>query len=537
MFKAIFINIISILISLSWVYGHSEKLCINTINADCDCSKPKSFQAPKWEFINNDIDESIQAYLKANVEFWIKKDKDLIKRSWCCFTNGDIKNALDLINELELKETTLVTSESLTEDCVKFIKELYNKGYTNEALKFAKSLLGQRTSADLRIIKYFFESEAFAIDFFRILGIEMCDVGYLIFEYLAIHLDRQQDAEKFANELLDVWLNETEESLSHFLANNNDNKRNRVIQGRLKFARRIHISYYNQLFEKYINLNEKDQESEFSLKNFIESKFKINIKKIHSEDKSDSIIDMIVSRLYLDYRSNKEDVVNPELIGQLIETMLCEVSKNNEICLNILHAIALHAKHNPSFIIYVYVINSLKDFDDFIDDTKHGMYDPVDGSISMNSINIRNNNNKFKASIIHEMTHKLMDMLYDNSSKPYRRDNNEAKVAYQEALNELEANLDIIKQSQKDVSGNDYDAIDSLLSVREQYESVTYLAEFIARYPEALAANHNNSKVKRLMQPLADYWDKYIQPDLEKYINENGCDSTFVSDYSCASKS
>lgn len=55
----------------------------------------------------------------------------------------------------------------------------------------------------------------------------------------------------------------------------------------------------------------------------------------------------------------------------------------------------------------------------------------------------------------------------------------------------------------------------------------------IARYPTIIATPevYNDPQVKEFLKPLADYWAQYVQPAIDRYINDNAAIDTFVFDW------
>lgn len=505
MIKYFFIKILFLIASFSCVYGESEyveRWTLETVinNASGSFTEPSDF------------------YIKKAA-----KDRDLIKKSRYCLTKGDIANAMVFAKQVYLlylaadKYFVLdVNCYGIEEEFVELVKEFYNRGYTNEALDLAKFIFN-RSSAELAIVEFFFKDEAFvgsAIDLLQTVAIERGDIGLLIFQYLGLKFGQPQESEKLAKELLEIWVNQNKESLNNYITE------------KLALAESIYSSdYYDQLLDKYLALNSNLTATRINA--FTEASLKLKSKKVHFRDRINSIPDMLGSRIRMDPRLSKRYDVSMESIQELFDTSIYEISKKSEMCFSILHAIALNAKSDSSFVIY------LHNPTDNILDKRLGAYDLLFHHII---IKVDINDIDFKGIVIHEMSHKLMNTLYANQAKPYRSDNNEAANAYQEAIKELEGKLDKIKEESNYLIKPKNVFLDiatqSLLNVRDSYYKEDHICEYIVRYPQSIAdETYNDPEVKELMRPLADYWNQYIQPDLEKYINENGGNSTFISDY------
>lgn len=69
-------------------------------------------------------------------------------------------------------------------------------------------------------------------------------------------------------------------------------------------------------------------------------------------------------------------------------------------------------------------------------------------------------------------------------------------------------------------------------AIKESYQESAFDSEAIVRLPELIVLGaYKNPKVQEFLKPIYDYWMKYIQPSIEKYINEHSEIDTFVSDW------
>lgn len=456
-------------------------------------------------------------------------NEKLIKNAKSFIDNNDKRNAINETNKVDL-DLMKKSNRNLEGDYVELIQKFYEKGYTKEAKEFAELLLDAYSDEEIRIIKLFFRDEAFvesAINLLTQVGFKDIDLRVDRIEYLAA-LGQYREAEKLANELLETWINK---DLMSFREN---------CKTLWRLASKIRSSYYYpQILKKCFAKNQLNENSYIEqVDRNIQNDQNIQ-KKIKSSDKILSIVDMLSSRLYIDPELGELYGVSVESIQQTIENMLYEVLKDNEIIFDILHALALYIKNDDPF----FSIDILVDKKNFKwigkQEVHSGAYIPLDGNIYIRKSFL--DSMGFKGTMIHEITHKLMDALYDNDSNPYRLDDIVAKAAYQNALHDLEKKLDILKReydynSKEEIkTGNKfYDhAIESLINVRnlKLYKDENYLREYIVRFPQSIAnGTYRDVKVQELMQPLADYWNQYIQPEINTYLDKNGGNDSFMSD-------
>ncbi len=522
---------------------------------------------------------------------------DLIKKARNCIAEDNIHNAVIFAKEVRISYFA-GPEDTVTEAFFELMKEMHDQGYTNEALELCEKLFAQFFHHIPEIITLFFKEKDFIDDAIQLLsrvdikssltqsniykamielelnkkaeqlanhwlersilednisldrefrwklylakkvnfnhrdqllqkyitikGIPNFADRLSAFNYL-IESGRGREAHELANKLLEIWIEEENNSRNHY-----------YLIDVLKLAIKINSDYYfNRLLEKYLIKNE---DCSSQIKDLIK---KSKLKRIHSDDKTNSIANMLGSKLYLDMHYEEMCGISPSSIRESIKKILCKLLKDNEITFNILHAIALNVNQISNFSIYLFddesnSLNNLSNNDNTM--TVVGTYSkwkerieimqPIDDSL------------EFKGTLIHEMSHKLMDILYDNFAKPYRQYNNEAKDAYQKAINKIKEKLEEIKKEYDYNSLNNIQTgnklynqvIQSLLNV-QKYDKNEHQCEYIVRYPQSIASgSYDNAKVKELMQPLADYWNEYIQPDIEIYISEHGGNSTFISE-------
>lgn len=418
-----------------------------------------------------------------------ERNKDLIKQSNCSFASGDIENAILLANQYVPLE---ISNNDLQEDFIELIKLfLKNESLTDHAIKLLKKV-----------------------------GIENPYIAAVGFDHLKFELDRIEEGESLAKELLKIWLQE-EKLISDINC-----------PSLIYMAKYIDSNhYYEKLLEKITHSKQMSDPAKNAMSQIYDKRVKQ--KKIKSKDKINSITSMLGNLLYFDPIFCENYNVPLETIQLLIETVLYETSKDNDIAFNILHAIALSTKNYP---FDIFISNQ-----DLIQNPNQpqsgGFYHLTTHDIAMQrGINIHNSL-AFKGTIIHEMAHKLMHILYNNGANPYSKNNSEIENIYKETIKQLESKLENIKEhfgrNRTDYysEGSFDQAIRSLLSVKEVYPEEDHLLEYIVRYPQSIAeGTYNDPEVKEIMQPLADFWNQYIEPDLQKYIKKHESNSTYISE-------
>lgn len=255
------------------------------------------------------------------------------------------------------------------------------------------------------------------------------------------------------------------------------------------------------------------------------------------KSKMNSITKIISQRIHIDYRMSEKYKVSPELIKQFIETLLYESLKDNDIVFDILYALALSIENDPVFGMYIFDkkmnLNNLMSNENLM----LGSY-----SEYHNTITISNDFNEiahFKGSLIHEITHKLMDVLYKNHTNPYRLTDSKAKNAYANLIKNLELKLNQLQKKYGDLNGDintgnelyDY-TIRCFMNIKKYSKTDQQICEYIVRYPQLIAAEkYGDKQVRELMQPLADYWNQYVLPDIRNYIDKHGRNTQFISSW------
>lgn len=147
--------------------------------------------------------------------------------------------------------------------------------------------------------------------------------------------------------------------------------------------------------------------------------------------------------------------------------------------------------------------------------------------VSLN-IDIRNGQ-YFDRVLVHEMGHYAMQILYENNCLPYGEGEDGKREEYRGVIKSLEENMDRGGRYMR--SRGYYRALEVLNQVRlgERYSVEDYESEYIVRYVEIVAGGYwGDREVRRLLAPLAGYWERYVRSDIEGYIRENAYRDGFV---------
>lgn len=121
----------------------------------------------------------------------------------------------------------------------------------------------------------------------------------------------------------------------------------------------------------------------------------------------------------------------------------------------------------------------------------------------------------FSETLMHEFTHLVMELIFDNDSSPYGKGGEEAKRVFEEGIREIEAMLE-----EKKDGGAFYRRMRrSFTRVRLGYKKDEYDSEYIARYVEAVITGEDE-EVRSVLRPIEDYWGEYIGPAIEAYVKK-----------------
>lgn len=159
---------------------------------------------------------------------------------------------------------------------------------------------------------------------------------------------------------------------------------------------------------------------------------------------------------------------------------------------------------------------------------------------------------QFQKSIFHEMTHKAIDRVFNNSCCPYFKDDLDAKKSYRESMRLVLVNLipfaypmDKIAELPFEQLVENYFTKEIVrlrflrLSTREPYLWYLYRSlkavlggsysiaaldfEFITNSTDGLLGVEGDSNYIKIIQPLLDYINKYVIPEMRDYVVKHPC--------------
>jgi hypothetical protein len=132
--------------------------------------------------------------------------------------------------------------------------------------------------------------------------------------------------------------------------------------------------------------------------------------------------------------------------------------------------------------------------------------------------------------LIHEISHFVMNILYNNFGLPYSSRNFSQKLEYDNAIKSLNTNLAAYKNDAdqnrlaqnlfSDMACTEIDIIYSNSLYDEKNGGGRKDPEFIVLYPQLLVLTKNDDNEKnvlRIMQPLHDFYEKHLLPDAKRY--------------------
>lgn len=251
----------------------------------------------------------------------------------------------------------------------------------------------------------------------------------------------------------------------------------------------------------------------------------------------------------------QQDALTIKDVRELLLKDLIKLSQEHEIVEQLLHATAIYLKKNPDARI------DFMKYDQVIASMLKGIYDYNEGQkfvgislTGMTTFSKYSMSKKWLETLIHELTHQLMQILYNNNAKPYKKEDLQRVDAYHSALGEtiiaLNQNQPLLHKDQKQktfkmnqgtmTTNQDYyiNRAYDVLDIMSTYDRSQYDAEYIVRLPqivtsrESCGANEDPKEdqqaVTKIFQPLTEYWNTYIKPDMEAYIAENIEHDNFV---------
>ncbi len=263
------------------------------------------------------------------------------------------------------------------------------------------------------------------------------------------------------------------------------------------------------------------------------------IKIIANMEQAHTNVEWLASHAFIQPLSQTNSFIKPiayALIYAIEYVFGCKFFKSSEInnffqpfeqyelLQDVLDVVALGFIDNPKFQII------------FCDMEKAGEEKSL-GAAGKNDILISSSLRKLsdvQATFIHEAWHYAMKRVFDNDYSPYGKLNLQAKKAYEQAIYKCLANIyKLLFQEDNTVSYNstyelgqaivnrtsevETDMVDSFLSVYENYPEKDEHSEFIVRYEQNIFAGYS-SELYVVIQPLRDYIELYVKPEMREYI-------------------
>ncbi|OAI50631.1 hypothetical protein AYO37_00940 [Opitutia bacterium SCGC AG-212-L18] len=312
-------------------------------------------------------------------------------------------------------------------------------------------------------------------------------------------------AEEYGNKMLEYWVSQSSETIS------------KDMDTKLRFAINIHSDYYyDELLENIKNKNEA-----YIVENY--SKYLTNF-PLNPNVEDISITDFLTHRAYVNQDFLNKYNISLEDARMLLEMDIYELLKENDIIFSILHATALHAKEDPYYKLHLFDEQPLGE-------DRVGGYLPALGIVDLSSMAL--GSYQMRQALAHEWTHLLMQILFDNKAAPFALKDEKAEIAWEQTTKLMWEQVDKAKAQNLDPSTPYGRAIKGYMSIKEYYPERAWASEVIARYPTIIATPeiYNNPQVKEFLKPVADYWNQYVQPAIDKYIKDRAAIDTFISDW------
>lgn len=355
--------------------------------------------------------------------------------------------------------------------------------------------------------------------------------------YYEIGIESPYLAEEFLNQLLvkkefcaakedtikiiEYWL----EKRSHDI--------NTYSRGLLKLAQRLDTDfYYTKILDKITG--------RWSLENV--NPFLLSFKSEFSEDNSQSLTEFLINRIKVNPIFLERYKVDMDTLRKMFEFELHELLSQDDLIFTIMHALALHGKENFSFSVKVFKSNKQND-----DILVGGEYNFITKGLNIyyDRISV-----ELRKTLIHEWTHQLMDILYNNMMLPYSKEDHEKKVEFNAAMqrvnklikcayghsNDSDEKFWLLSRtgSLSDSTGNEAlkSIFNKVVAIKYSYKEMNHAAEYIVMLPEMLSVKGlaEDPLAQTILQPIIDYWNKFIAPDIKNYIDKRANLDEFVSD-------
>ncbi|OAI50527.1 hypothetical protein AYO37_00985 [Opitutia bacterium SCGC AG-212-L18] len=268
--------------------------------------------------------------------------------------------------------------------------------------------------------------------------------------------------------------------------------------------------------------------------------------------------DALLSKTYLE-RELKIDILRAVDILKT-EQLLSEVVLVNELFDKLFESLqstkfsrlvsqlnALDALEHPRFSILFILLEEVIDRGEFNSRNTIRVYCRGTRVLNKEEIlsRINNNDNDLKRLLFHELIHRAMQ-IFGNNCKPYFKDDELAIKAYRDSMKQVLIN--IIRAAASDFVINldnlglnelvelCFGGNEEFLHINRVDEDVRLLInslhclfgvsysvkeldlEFITNVTDCIVLLKEDSECHKMIQPLMDYVDKYVIPEIEKYI-------------------
>lgn len=234
-----------------------------------------------------------------------------------------------------------------------------------------------------------------------------------------------------------------------------------------------------------------------------------------------SIVDYLAHRTYISQKYLDSQDISIERARMMLEVDLYELAKKSDILFSILHVIALHAKEDPRYKLDIFH----KEVDKFGQELE-GNYSPMTGQVTIVNPSLRSS--AARSFLAHEWTHQMMVVLFHNfGARPYADNDEAAKNAWKKVMKEV-----YVPSLRKNFGQSPYEKTRQTFGeIYSDYGEYFWDGEVIARFSQQIASgDYDDPAVQKFLEPIYNYWMKYIEPAIEKYIREHAAIDDFVSD-------
>lgn len=241
-----------------------------------------------------------------------------------------------------------------------------------------------------------------------------------------------------------------------------------------------------------------------------------NIKLIKGK-RDETVEESLLNRVYID-----QDLVVPGLVSMKdmevkVSGWIYHLKQRGGILEDILLAMCRYVERDPRFTIDLYTVTEGQLW------AQRGEY--VRGNCDYRyrrvGITVSVFEKIFGATLMHELVHMLMNVLYSNGGDPFCREcQGVRKEKLEGAYKKVEAMLVQVGGEEGLELRRTRDILNDVGSSL-QYENEDKYSEYVARYAEILAMGYEDDPtVRDLVKPLRDYWEEYIVPDIKGYLEQ-----------------